>query len=236
MKYGYKQVTLTANGVQDKHLVHSLVAAAFIGPRPFKLDILHLDDDPTNNALSNLEYDTHKRNMELMSEHGRGRKPGTHCDKGHEFTEANTYWADGKRYCRPCKAAYHAERHQEEQSARGETETRTCPGCGGEFEKSTRFGENRREYCSRPCQQKAKQRARKEHKAAALASGNYKRCSEVGCEGMASAKCLCHPCYLRKTGSELSPEQIAQRREQGAARTRRHRAKVQAGREQATAQ
>jgi len=29
----------------------------------------------------------------------------THCDSGHEFTEANTYWHKGKRQCRKCRDA-----------------------------------------------------------------------------------------------------------------------------------
>lgn len=31
--------------------------------------------------------------------------PRTHCGKGHEFTERNTYEHKGKRHCRRCRAA-----------------------------------------------------------------------------------------------------------------------------------
>jgi hypothetical protein len=44
--------------------IHSLVAAAFIGPRPHGLDINHIDGDKTNNAAVNLEYVTRKENMQ----------------------------------------------------------------------------------------------------------------------------------------------------------------------------
>lgn len=41
---------------------HSLVARAFFGERPVGYDIAHLDDDKTNNRLSNLEYQTKSQN------------------------------------------------------------------------------------------------------------------------------------------------------------------------------
>lgn len=41
---------------------------------------------------------------------GGGNRGKTHCKRGHEFTEANTY-RDGKgRRCRECARAYNAER------------------------------------------------------------------------------------------------------------------------------
>lgn len=45
-----------------RHVAH-LVAEAFIGPRPAGMDVCHLDCDPTNNAASNLRYDTRTGNM-----------------------------------------------------------------------------------------------------------------------------------------------------------------------------
>lgn len=36
--------------------VHSLVAAAFLGPRPVGWDTHHLDTNPSNNLLTNLRY------------------------------------------------------------------------------------------------------------------------------------------------------------------------------------
>lgn len=44
--------------------IHSIVAAAFIGPRPAGCDINHIDGDKTNNCAANLEYCTRKENME----------------------------------------------------------------------------------------------------------------------------------------------------------------------------
>jgi hypothetical protein len=42
--------------------VHYLIALTFIGPRPKGMDVCHNDGDPTNNAVSNLRYDTRTEN------------------------------------------------------------------------------------------------------------------------------------------------------------------------------
>lgn len=68
---GYAQVVLSASGRQQSYLVHELVAAAFIGPRPGRLWVAHNDGDPSNNAASNLRYDTPTGN------HGDKRAHGT---------------------------------------------------------------------------------------------------------------------------------------------------------------
>ena len=44
------------------YTVHSLVALAFLGPRPPGAEIRHLDDDKHNNAPSNLAYGTPAQN------------------------------------------------------------------------------------------------------------------------------------------------------------------------------
>lgn len=54
----YKQVILSKDGVMQSFTVHRLVALVFIGPRPDGHEINHLDGNPSNNALSNLEYVT----------------------------------------------------------------------------------------------------------------------------------------------------------------------------------
>jgi hypothetical protein len=49
--------------------VHSLVMEAFVGPRPAGLEVRHLDGNPSNNLLSNLEYATRSRNMQDLKWH-----------------------------------------------------------------------------------------------------------------------------------------------------------------------
>ena len=51
--------------------VHSLVAEAFIGPRPEGKEVCHNDGNPTNNCVENLRYDTRKEN--LLDEYRAGR-------------------------------------------------------------------------------------------------------------------------------------------------------------------
>jgi len=53
--------------------VHSLVAAAFLGPRPDGADVCHLDHDKQNNCASNLKYDTRSENM--LDSYADGRLP-----------------------------------------------------------------------------------------------------------------------------------------------------------------
>lgn len=62
-RWGRLQVRLCANGEQRPYQVHRLVMAAFVGPCPDGLRVLHWDDDPDNNQLSNLRYGTQSENM-----------------------------------------------------------------------------------------------------------------------------------------------------------------------------
>lgn len=51
--------------------LHVLVADAFLGPRPLRHEVRHLDGDRTNNAPSNLEYGTARENARDRLIHGR---------------------------------------------------------------------------------------------------------------------------------------------------------------------
>jgi len=69
---GCLSVVLKGGGVRaEKRTIHSIVAAAFIGPCPEGMVINHIDADPSNNTPSNLEYVTHKGNSEHMVKLGR---------------------------------------------------------------------------------------------------------------------------------------------------------------------
>lgn len=70
---GYHDVSLSnrSAGIKRKHRpVHALVAEAFLGPRPEKHDILHLDGDRTNNRADNLRYGTRAENLHQTYEYG----------------------------------------------------------------------------------------------------------------------------------------------------------------------
>lgn len=60
---GYYTVVLIHAKVSSCRTVHSLVAEAWIGPRPVKHDINHIDGVKTNNARANLEYCTRSDNV-----------------------------------------------------------------------------------------------------------------------------------------------------------------------------
>lgn len=68
-KNGYLQVQLNKDGAAETRLVHTLVAEAFLGPRPAGQQINHIDHDKTNNAASNLEYVTPKENAHAFQRH-----------------------------------------------------------------------------------------------------------------------------------------------------------------------
>jgi hypothetical protein len=58
-KNGYKFVNLCyGNSVS----VHTLVAKAFLGERPDKMDVCHINGNKSYNRLSNLEYGTRSKN------------------------------------------------------------------------------------------------------------------------------------------------------------------------------
>ncbi|MGJ4126743.1 NUMOD4 motif-containing HNH endonuclease [Corynebacterium macclintockiae] len=65
--------------------VHVLVAEAFIGKRPPGLEVCHGDNDPTNNDVSNLRWDTRSANVLDL------RKGKSKCRNGHPWTKENIY-------------------------------------------------------------------------------------------------------------------------------------------------
>jgi hypothetical protein len=61
--YGYKTIGLSIGGKCKTLRVHVMVALAFLGVRPPKHDINHIDGDKHNNNASNLEYVTRSQNL-----------------------------------------------------------------------------------------------------------------------------------------------------------------------------
>lgn len=96
---------LCGDGDRRSRRVHSLVAEAFIGPRPEGSVIRHLNGDPQDNRPENLRWGTVSENMFDRVRHGVHHNAiKTHCKRNHEFTPANTYVipGSGSRVCRTC--------------------------------------------------------------------------------------------------------------------------------------
>ena len=63
MNIGYIRVQLSRKGKAKKILVHRLVGAHFLKTKAQSKEINHKDEDKSNNAFENLEWCTHKENM-----------------------------------------------------------------------------------------------------------------------------------------------------------------------------
>lgn len=59
---GYPSVTLSKNGIIKRFMVHNLVMHLFVGKRPKKMDVNHIDGNRANPRLDNLEYCTRSEN------------------------------------------------------------------------------------------------------------------------------------------------------------------------------
>ena len=60
---GYEAITLTTGGNKTFKSIHRLVAQAFIPNPDNKKEVNHIDEDKTNNHVSNLEWVTRKENI-----------------------------------------------------------------------------------------------------------------------------------------------------------------------------
>ena len=88
--------------------VHSIVAAAFIGPRPDGMETRHLNGDPSDNRPENLAYGTRSEKAEDSKRHGTHFYAGiTVCKRGHDLTDqANlqkTAKGSARRICLACR-------------------------------------------------------------------------------------------------------------------------------------
>ena len=108
---GHLNVTLVLDNQRKvTRKVHQVVLEGFVGPRPQgKVARYWPDGDPSNNALSNLSWDTQSQNMLDRRSHGTDHEVNkTHCCNGHRYTSDNTYIkSNGARECRTCRRARH---------------------------------------------------------------------------------------------------------------------------------
>ena len=78
---GYLQVKLCKKGKQKNHLVHRLVAQAFM-PNPDNLpEVNHKDEDKSNNNVNNLEFCSRQYNVNYGTGHQRSNETQTNGSK-----------------------------------------------------------------------------------------------------------------------------------------------------------
>ena len=61
---GYLMVVLCKDGIEKTHAVHRLVADAFLENPDGLPEVNHIDEDPSNNRLENLEWCTRQYNID----------------------------------------------------------------------------------------------------------------------------------------------------------------------------
>lgn len=101
---GYIRVELWENGKGRKHLVHRLLAQAFIPNPHAKPQVNHIDGNKANNALHNLEWVTQSENQTHAYRAGlqRGYKKPTKLTPSHKAALCGSRWNGERRI-------YHAE-------------------------------------------------------------------------------------------------------------------------------
>lgn len=72
---GYKRVSLWANGKNKDWLVHRIVASVFLERIVNKNIINHIDCNPSNNSVDNLEWTDYRGNLMHAYKHGLNKEP-----------------------------------------------------------------------------------------------------------------------------------------------------------------
>lgn len=71
---GYNQIQLCdVNGNKGFFYIHRLVAYAWLPKKDWEYDVMHKDDNPLNNSVTNLAWCTHRENIQDMISKGRNK-------------------------------------------------------------------------------------------------------------------------------------------------------------------
>lgn len=113
---GHYFVVLCGIGKPRTVRVHRLVAETFIS-NPDKLPLVrHLNDDKTNNTVSNLAWGTDSDNkLDAVRNGIHPETLKTHCKWGHPYQGDNLRIEAGRRICKACKS--HQSRKQKQSKA-----------------------------------------------------------------------------------------------------------------------
>lgn len=89
---GYQFVYLYNGEYKKKYYIHRLVALCFI-PNPYKKPCVnHIDNNPSNNKVENLEWCTKKENTDWMIKQGRAKRTKRWIENLHK-SQRSTYKA-----------------------------------------------------------------------------------------------------------------------------------------------
>ena len=101
---GYLQVALSNNGIMKYYLIHRLVANTFI-PNPNNYtEVNHIDENKSNNYVNNLEWVSHKENMN----HGTRTERSTKTRSKKKMSEVKkTLYEQG--FINPMYGKHHVE-------------------------------------------------------------------------------------------------------------------------------
>lgn len=86
---GYLQVRLCKNNKTTSFYIHRLVALHFIPNLENKSEINHIDENKENNVVSNLEWTTHKDNINHGTRNERSSKTRKEKFKNGEYRKIN---------------------------------------------------------------------------------------------------------------------------------------------------
>lgn len=75
-KGGYHRTKITKDKTSKRIVTHKLVMLAFVGEPPEGMVINHIDSDPSNNRLDNLEYITPSQNVKHSYDFGKACRKG----------------------------------------------------------------------------------------------------------------------------------------------------------------
>jgi hypothetical protein len=113
-KSGHLLLLLHADGQIKGKEIHTLVAEAFIGPRPEGQEVCHNNGDPADNRVENLRYDTHSANLKDSVRHGtQSSIRKTACPEGHPYDVLEGI----TRRCRTCRRKQQSEAYRRKRDA-----------------------------------------------------------------------------------------------------------------------
>lgn len=93
-QHGHVKVELWHNNKRKVKYVHRLIAETYIdNPCKYKI-VNHIDNNPSNNSISNLEWTTNSGNIRhaisILGNFNANKGPRRRCINGHEYTLENT--------------------------------------------------------------------------------------------------------------------------------------------------